>query len=67
MDKEAISQKIKKFAALSNSDGYMGLYWGIKIPKDKLSNAKKAHNINENDYVFFFMTILFGEVRRMEF
>lgn len=53
MDKEAISQKIKKFAALSNSDGYMGLYWGIKIPKDKLSNAKKAHNINENDYVFF--------------
>lgn len=51
MDKKIISQKIKSFENLSDTQGYYGYYWGDKIPSKKLSNALKTHGLN--DYVFF--------------
>lgn len=52
MDKKIISQKIKQFELLT-AESYYGHYWGEKIPSSKLSNAKKAHQLNQDYYVFF--------------
>lgn len=51
MDKKTISQKIKEFESLSDSEGYYSCYWGNKISPKKLSSAQNAHKLE--DYVFF--------------